>query len=158
MCWINLVAKVAYAMGPELSRAPISLGLYFFVLKTFFSFLFFLLFFGLSIFFPQGRMQDLPNGGGGGGGAPLQALAPGRWRPSLRHWSLDLLLDYLGEMGNCFKFYSLWLGQIYRTTEAQPLVFVGKELGVNVSGYLVWIWKRLNLCTGDSMYKLHLCT
>ena len=26
-------------------------------------------------------MQDLPNGGGGGG-APLQALAPGRWRPS----------------------------------------------------------------------------
>ena len=29
-------------------------------------------------------MQDLPNGGGG---APLQALAlaPGHWRPSLRH-------------------------------------------------------------------------
>ena len=26
-------------------------------------------------------MQDLPNGGG----APLQALAPGRWRPSLHH-------------------------------------------------------------------------
>ena len=46
-CWINLVAKVAYAMGPELSRAPISLGLYFFVLKTFFFF-----FFCLSIFPP----------------------------------------------------------------------------------------------------------
>ena len=47
-------------------------------------------------------MKDLPNGGGGahpepksrpmwqggansGGGAPIQALAPGRWRPSLRH-------------------------------------------------------------------------
>ena len=28
-------------------------------------------------------MQDLPNGGGG---APIQALAPGRWRPSGRHW------------------------------------------------------------------------
>ena len=28
-------------------------------------------------------MQDLPNGGGG---APLQALAPGRWRSSLHHW------------------------------------------------------------------------
>ena len=54
-CRINLVAKVAYAMGPELSRAPSSLGLYFFVLK---------------IFSPQGRMQDLPNGGGGGGAAP----------------------------------------------------------------------------------------
>ena len=26
-------------------------------------------------------MQDLPNGGGEG--APMQALAPGRWRPSL---------------------------------------------------------------------------
>ena len=32
-------------------------------------------------FSPQGRMQDLPNGRG----APMQALAPGRWRPSLRH-------------------------------------------------------------------------
>ena len=55
-------------MGPELSRAPISLGLYFFVLK---------------IFFPQGRMQDLPNGGGGrrskhwppGAGDPRYATA-----------------------------------------------------------------------------------
>ena len=28
-------------------------------------------------------MQDLPNGGGG---AQIQALAPGRWRPSGRHW------------------------------------------------------------------------
>ena len=42
-------------------------------------------------------MQDLPNGGGAshvglcgrgcvlirGGGAPMQALAPGRWRPSI---------------------------------------------------------------------------
>ena len=28
-------------------------------------------------------MQDLPNGGGGG--TPIQALAPGRWRPSGRH-------------------------------------------------------------------------
>ena len=26
-CWINLIAKVAHAMGPELSRAPSSLGL-----------------------------------------------------------------------------------------------------------------------------------
>ena len=50
-------------------------------------------------------MQDLPNGGGrtpgpkgasrvglcggGGGGAPIQTLAPGRWRPSVRHW-IDL--------------------------------------------------------------------
>ena len=38
----------ANAMGPELSRAPISLGV-FFVLKTFF---FFFFFFGLSIFSP----------------------------------------------------------------------------------------------------------
>ena len=59
----------------------------------------------------QWRMQDLPNGGGGhpeprrrqpcrpmrrgggggansgGGGAPMQALAPGRWRPSVRHYA-----------------------------------------------------------------------
>ena len=34
----------------------------------------------------MGRMQDLPNGvWGGGGGEAIQALAPGRWRPSLRH-------------------------------------------------------------------------
>ena len=25
-----------------------------------------------------------------GGGAPMQTLAPGRWRPSVRHW-----MDYL---------------------------------------------------------------
>ena len=46
----------ADAMGPELSRGPISLGV-FFVLKTFFFFL-------LVDFFPMGQMQDLPNGGG----------------------------------------------------------------------------------------------
>ena len=40
------------------------------------------LFFFAYPFFPQGRMQDLRNGGG----APIQALAPGRWRPSGRHW------------------------------------------------------------------------
>ena len=39
-----------------------------------FFFFFLLFFFGLSIFPP-----------GGGGGSPMQALTPGRWRPSLRH-------------------------------------------------------------------------
>ena len=38
-------------MGPELSRAPISLGLYFFVLKTFF-FLFFFFFLRVDFFAP----------------------------------------------------------------------------------------------------------
>ena len=60
-------------------------------------------------------MQDLPNGGahpspkgasrvglcgrGGGansgGGAPIQALAPGRWRPSVRHCSDHILLELI---------------------------------------------------------------
>ena len=76
MCWINLVAKVAYAMGPELSRALISLGI-----STFNFFNFFYIF-CLSIF-PPGADAGFTKPGGGG--APMQALAPGRWRPSLRH-------------------------------------------------------------------------
>ena len=39
-------------------------SLYFFVLKTFFSFFLFVCFFACR-FFPQGRIHDLPNGGGG---------------------------------------------------------------------------------------------
>ena len=57
-------------MGPELSRAPISLGLYLFVLKTFFLFfLFFLLvdfFFSLVDFFPPGADAGFTKRGGGG--------------------------------------------------------------------------------------------
>ena len=106
-CRINLAAKVAYAMGPALSRAPRSLWGSFFPFSCWRPFFFFFFFFFLACrFFPQGRMQDLPNEGGGGvprapkapcrpmwrgggvlirggGGAPMQALAPGRWRPSL---------------------------------------------------------------------------
>ena len=48
-------------MGPELSRAPISLGLYFFVLKTFFSFFFF-----ACRFFPPGADAGFTKRGGGG--------------------------------------------------------------------------------------------
>ena len=63
-------------------------------------------------------MQDLPNGGGrtpspkgasrvdlcggggansgvGGGGAPIQALVPGRGKPSVRHW-YDVLSRSMG--------------------------------------------------------------
>ena len=60
-------------MGPELSRAPISLGLYFFVLKTFF-FFFFWFCFVLVDFSPPGADAGFTKRGGGG--APLQALAP----------------------------------------------------------------------------------
>ena len=61
-CRINLAAKVAYAMGPALSRAPRSLwGLSFlFLAEDLFFFFFF--FFCLSIFFP---------GGGGGADASI---------------------------------------------------------------------------------------
>ena len=61
----------------------------------------FFFFFCLSIYFPGPKGLFLPKGGakGGGGapamqayggansggGAPMQALAPGRWRPSVRH-------------------------------------------------------------------------
>ena len=83
MCWINLVAKVAYMLWAPSFQGPRSPWVSTFSCwRPFFSFFFF--FFCLSIFSPQGRMQDLPNGGGG---VPLQALAPGRWRPSLRHCS-----------------------------------------------------------------------
>ena len=68
----------ANAMGPELSRAPISLGV-FFLLKTFLSF--FSFFFFLAIFPPGADAGFM----GGGGERPIQALAPGRWRPSGRH-------------------------------------------------------------------------
>ena len=53
---------------------------------------------------PKGasRVGLCGSGGGGGanlgGGAPMQALAPGRWRPSLRHWcgqNLKSLPQYL---------------------------------------------------------------
>ena len=64
MCWINLVAKV-YAMGPELSRAPISLGLYFFVLKTFFFLVWFCFVFLLVDFFPPGADAGFTKRGGG---------------------------------------------------------------------------------------------
>ena len=40
-------------------------------------------------------MQDLPNGGG----APIQSLAPGRWRPSLRHW-VPLLVHGHWDLGD----------------------------------------------------------
>ena len=46
-------------MGPELSRAPNSLGLYFFVLKTFFS-----SFFLLVDFFPPGADAGFTKRGG----------------------------------------------------------------------------------------------
>ena len=51
-------------MGPELSRAPISLGLYFFVLKTF-VFVFF-----ACRFFSPGADAGFTKRGGGGGAAP----------------------------------------------------------------------------------------
>ena len=89
-------AKVAY----HAIWAPRSLcirgSFYFFVLKTFFLFIYF--FFCLSFFFLrggcriyQGGRTPSPKGASrvglcGGGGAPIQALTPGRWRPSVRHW------------------------------------------------------------------------
>ena len=60
-------------------RAPYALGgLSFPFLAEDLFFFFFFFFFCLSIF---------PSGGNAnsGGGAPMQALAPGRWRPSVRH-------------------------------------------------------------------------
>ena len=51
----------------------------------------FFYFFCLSIFSPGGYANS------GGGGAPMQALAPGRWRPSARH---------------CMLYYSLVPGTI----------------------------------------------
>ena len=77
MLWAPSLKGPRALKGPDLPGSLLfrAEDLFFFFFFFFFSF-----FFCLSIFFPQGRMQDLPNGG-----APLQALAPGRWRPSLRH-------------------------------------------------------------------------
>ena len=71
-------------------------------------------------------MQDLPNGGGGrtpspegasrvglcsrggganSGGAPMQALAPGRWRPSVRHCFYPCKLGVNDRNFNCVEQY-----------------------------------------------------
>ena len=65
-CRINLPAKVAYAMGPALSRprAPYGgLSFLFLAEDLFFSFFFF---FGLSIFFPGADAGFTKRRGGGG--------------------------------------------------------------------------------------------
>ena len=72
-------ANAMASMGPELSRAPISLGVIF-VLKTFF--------FSLVVVACRFFFTDVGFTKQGGWGAPIQALAPGRWSPSGRHWVL----------------------------------------------------------------------
>ena len=117
-CRINLAAKArSLCYGPRAFKGPalpMGVFLFFFLLKTFFSLFFF--FFLACRFFAMGRMQDLPNGGGGAhpepqsrpmwqgggansgrGGAPIQALAPGRWRPSLRYCLCRLPFLPLGD-------------------------------------------------------------
>ena len=56
------------------------------MLKTFFFF--------ACRFFPPGVDAGFTKRGGGGG-APIQALAPGRWRPSLRHWGEHSVVSLL---------------------------------------------------------------
>ena len=90
MCWINLVAKVAYAIvwAPSFQGPRSPWVSTFSCWRPFFFFSFF--FFACRFFCPRGGCRIYQTG------APLQALAPGRWRPSLRHWEHENVFPVIG--------------------------------------------------------------
>ena len=121
-CRINLAAKVAYAMGPALSRAPRSLWGSFFSFSCWRPLLFFVFAYR---FLSQGRKRDSPNGGvcvcvwgGGGGGRRCK-----HWPPALE--TLATPLPVAGRKANIGRGTGVGTGGGGKGGMCPPLFRVG---------------------------------